>query len=203
RRVHLQAAQEARQRVERQELYRDRLGPRLCAARAVGRRGENPGLRNSLKAVAFLLTGHFRAPAQRPGLLFCSAAQWSHPIPGLRACALAACRRIISGKIADGSASSTTLRAARMEAGTLGPGSADEAEELSRLIGHIYDAALDPDRWLDVLARAATFCNTATATIGSFDFVHQKSNITKHWGYDPHHFQILIDKNRKLHPLPS
>jgi len=90
-----------------------------------------------------------------------------------------------------------------MEAGTLGPGSADEAEELSRLIGHIYDAALDPDRWLDVLARAATFCNTATATIGSFDFVHQKSNITKHWGYDPHQFQVLLDKYLKLDPLRS
>jgi CheY-like chemotaxis protein len=34
RRVHLQAAQEARQRLERQELHRNGVGPRLCAARA-------------------------------------------------------------------------------------------------------------------------------------------------------------------------
>ena len=80
---------------------------------------------------------------------------------------------------------------------------ADEAEQLSQVIGHIYDAALDPDRWLDVLARAAAFCNTATATIGSFDFVQQKANITKHWGYDPHYFQLLVDKYMKIDPLRS
>ena len=34
RRFHLQAAQEARQRLERQELHRDRLGPRLRVVRA-------------------------------------------------------------------------------------------------------------------------------------------------------------------------
>ncbi len=44
RRVHLQAAQEAGERLQRQELYRDRLGSRLCAARADRRRGPHPGL---------------------------------------------------------------------------------------------------------------------------------------------------------------
>ena len=44
RRVHLQAAQEARQRLERQELHRDGVGPRLRAARAVGGRVQDPGL---------------------------------------------------------------------------------------------------------------------------------------------------------------
>jgi hypothetical protein len=34
RRFHLQAAQEARQRLERQKLHRDGVGARLCAARA-------------------------------------------------------------------------------------------------------------------------------------------------------------------------
>ena len=44
RRVHLQAAQEARERLERQELHRDRVGPRLRAARARRRRGKDPSL---------------------------------------------------------------------------------------------------------------------------------------------------------------
>jgi DNA-binding CsgD family transcriptional regulator len=79
--------------------------------------------------------------------------------------------------------------------------STDEAGHLSQVIGHIYDAALDPALWLDVLAHAATFCNTATATIGSFDFVQQKANFAKHWGYDPHYFQLLIDRYIKINPL--
>ena len=44
RRVHLQAAQEARQRLERQELHRDGVGPRLRAAGACRRRGAHYGL---------------------------------------------------------------------------------------------------------------------------------------------------------------
>ncbi len=39
RRLHLQAAQEARQRLERQELHRNGVGPRLRAARADRGRG--------------------------------------------------------------------------------------------------------------------------------------------------------------------
>ncbi len=43
--LHLQAAQELRQRLERQELHRDRMGPRLCAARADRGRSQDFGLR--------------------------------------------------------------------------------------------------------------------------------------------------------------
>ena len=42
RRVHLQAAQEAEPGLRRRQLYRDRLGPRLCAARRRGRYGGEP-----------------------------------------------------------------------------------------------------------------------------------------------------------------
>jgi hypothetical protein len=41
----------------------------------------------------------------------------------------------------------------------------DETEQFSKLVGHIYDAALDPDQWMDVLQRAATFLGSATATL--------------------------------------
>ena len=44
RRVHLQAAQKTRQRQPGQELHRDRLGPRLCAARADRLRRAHRGL---------------------------------------------------------------------------------------------------------------------------------------------------------------
>ena len=48
RRFHLQAAQEARQCFERQELHRNGVGPRLRAARADRGRGEDLGLSASL-----------------------------------------------------------------------------------------------------------------------------------------------------------
>ncbi len=54
RRVHLQAAQEARQRLERQELYRDGVGPRLRTARAGRARREN----SRLSALPFVIAGH-------------------------------------------------------------------------------------------------------------------------------------------------
>src|ERR671910_947515 len=41
-RLHLQAPQEAEPRLQRRQLYRDRLGPRLCAARS-GRAGGRAG----------------------------------------------------------------------------------------------------------------------------------------------------------------
>src|SRR6202011_6299233 len=44
RRLHLQAAQEARQRLRRPQLHRDRVGPRLRAARAARGRRADPGL---------------------------------------------------------------------------------------------------------------------------------------------------------------
>ena len=42
----------------------------------------------------------------------------------------------------------------------------NEVEEISRLVGEIYDASLDPDLWEVVLGRIAAFLNTATASIG-------------------------------------
>ena len=67
RRLHLQTAQEARQRLERQELHRDRVGPRLCAARAERGRSQDPGLSR---------TRNFRATKPRPsGRGFCLGGQ--------------------------------------------------------------------------------------------------------------------------------
>jgi len=79
----------------------------------------------------------------------------------------------------------------------------DEAAEMSELIGDIYDASLDPDLWDKVLERAATFLKTATASIGSFDCMHQHLNLNKAWGYDPHYFQLLLDRYAKTNPVNS
>ena len=68
RRLHLQAAQEARQRVERQELHRDRLGPRLRAARADRGRGQDPGV----TAGAASSAPSFQDPGQAAGVFACT-----------------------------------------------------------------------------------------------------------------------------------
>src|SRR6185436_3180159 len=72
RRVHLQVAQEARECVAGQELHRDRLGPRLCAARADGSRRAHPRLTTSCVEPAWLPPnfGSFRTPPAMAGFSF-------------------------------------------------------------------------------------------------------------------------------------
>ena len=61
----LQAAQKARQRIQRQELHRDRVGPRLCVARARRRRCPRPG-----GVTLCEHQGCSRTPPQTAGFLF-------------------------------------------------------------------------------------------------------------------------------------
>jgi hypothetical protein len=66
-----------------------------------------------------------------------------------------------------------------------------EAEQLSDLIGAIYDASLNPELWLPVLEQTSRFINSATATIGSRDMLQKHTSFSKAWGYDPHYLQLL------------
>jgi DNA-binding CsgD family transcriptional regulator len=76
----------------------------------------------------------------------------------------------------------------------------NEMEEISRLIGEIYDASLDPDLWDLVLERMAAFLKTATASIGSFDGIQYHVNFNKAWGYDPYYYQLFLDRYAKTNP---
>jgi hypothetical protein len=77
----------------------------------------------------------------------------------------------------------------------------DETEQVSRLIGDIYDASLDPDRWEDVLGKAGDFLSAATATLGSFDVVRRNVNLTKTWGYDPDYLRLYMERYAPINPL--
>jgi DNA-binding CsgD family transcriptional regulator len=77
----------------------------------------------------------------------------------------------------------------------------DETEQVSRLIGDIYDASLDPDRWEDVLGQAGNFLSAATATLGSFDVVQRNVNLTKSWGYDPDYLRLYMERYAPINPL--
>src|SRR5262245_33918013 len=77
----------------------------------------------------------------------------------------------------------------------------DETEQVSRLIGDIYDASLDPDRWEGVLEQVGSFLSTATASLASFDVVHRHLNITKNWGYDPEYLRLYLERYASTNPL--
>jgi DNA-binding CsgD family transcriptional regulator len=77
----------------------------------------------------------------------------------------------------------------------------DETEQVSRLIGDIYDAALDPDRWEDVLGKAGNFLSTATASLVSFEVVRRNLNLTKYWGYDPDYLRLYMERYAPTNPL--
>jgi DNA-binding CsgD family transcriptional regulator len=76
-----------------------------------------------------------------------------------------------------------------------------EAEQLSDLIGAIYDASLDPVLWLPVLEQTSRFINSATATIGSRDMLQKHTSFSKAWGYDTHYLQLLENHYLKINPL--
>ena len=67
RRVHLQAAQEAGERIAGEELHRDGVGPRLRAARADGSRRAHPGvgLHSQSKQKPRHLAGFFNSEGTR------------------------------------------------------------------------------------------------------------------------------------------
>jgi hypothetical protein len=74
-------------------------------------------------------------------------------------------------------------------------------KNLSDLIGSIYDASLNPDLWDDVLPQTAQYLDTATATLGSFDFLQRKVNLSKTWGYDPAYLDLMMSRYIKNNPM--
>jgi len=62
-----------------------------------------------------------------------------------------------------------------------------EAEQLSALIGDVYDAALDPARWPDVLAKSARFVGGFTAALFFKDAAGKSGDLFYEAGrVDPH-----------------
>jgi len=77
----------------------------------------------------------------------------------------------------------------------------DESERLSRLIGHIYDAALDPALWPPVLETACEYVPGATGTLMSQDTVPGYAQFYFQWGNDPSFLKSYQDIYVKLNPV--
>jgi DNA-binding CsgD family transcriptional regulator len=76
-----------------------------------------------------------------------------------------------------------------------------ESERLSALIGSIYDAALDPTLWADVLDQSARFAGCETAGLGWKDVTARRGDafyISNGW--DPHYKQLYFEKYVKMDP---
>jgi len=79
----------------------------------------------------------------------------------------------------------------------------DETEQLSTLIGDIYDAALDPARWTDVLSKTARFVGGPAASLYSKDATSKTGSVTYGYGIAPRYQQLYFDKYVKLDPTTT
>lgn len=76
-----------------------------------------------------------------------------------------------------------------------------EAEQVSLLIGDIYDASLDPSLWTGVLKAAAGFVRGSAASLYAKDAINKNGNIFYTCGGIPQHYvQLYFDKYVKLDP---
>jgi DNA-binding CsgD family transcriptional regulator len=76
-----------------------------------------------------------------------------------------------------------------------------EAEQLSALIGAIYDAALDPALWPQVLPKSAQFVGGPAAALFSKDATSKSGDVAYYCGIDPYYRQLYFEKYIKLDPL--
>jgi DNA-binding CsgD family transcriptional regulator/PAS domain-containing protein len=76
----------------------------------------------------------------------------------------------------------------------------DQAEQLSELIGEVYDAALDPSLWSDVLGKAGRFVGGPAAAIYSKSPTALTGDLYYESGTDPHYRALYFSKYIKLDP---
>lgn len=77
----------------------------------------------------------------------------------------------------------------------------NEAEQLSELVGGIYDAALDPTRWPSVLGETCRFVDCVSGTLNSYDTVRSSLAINVSHGYDPHYVKLLLERYIQINPM--
>jgi DNA-binding CsgD family transcriptional regulator/PAS domain-containing protein len=79
-----------------------------------------------------------------------------------------------------------------------------EAGQVLSLVGDIYDAALDPALWVDVLGKARDFVGGSAAAVFSKDARTKSLNVYYHCGgVDPHYQQLYFDEYATLDPSTS
>jgi DNA-binding CsgD family transcriptional regulator len=80
-------------------------------------------------------------------------------------------------------------------------GAMSEPEQLSALIGDIYDAALDPTLWVGVLEKTARFVGGPAAGLFWKDAASKSGDASYGYGIEPYYRQLYFEKYIKLDPL--
>jgi DNA-binding CsgD family transcriptional regulator len=78
-----------------------------------------------------------------------------------------------------------------------------EPQQVSSLIGEIYDAALDPDLWTGVLEKSCGFVGGVASNLYSEDSAAKTGNIHYTWGVDRHYGRLYYDKYIKFNPFTT
>jgi DNA-binding CsgD family transcriptional regulator/PAS domain-containing protein len=77
----------------------------------------------------------------------------------------------------------------------------DEVEQVSGLIGNIYDAALDRSLWSLVLEQTCAYVQGCASSLMSQDFVHRSGQFYYSWGDDPYYTKLYFEKYQKINPF--
>src|SRR6202049_3447200 len=79
-----------------------------------------------------------------------------------------------------------------------------EAGELSRVIGDIYDASLDPALWPNAIESICDYVGAASASLHSQDSISRATDALFWWGREssaPHFFKSYQEKYCKINPI--
>lgn len=74
------------------------------------------------------------------------------------------------------------------------------AEQALRLIGSIYDTALQPEKWRDALAQITKYMNGKASLFGLHDAAVRTADVFYSWGDDPNYTEMYFAQYAKLNP---
>jgi DNA-binding CsgD family transcriptional regulator len=77
----------------------------------------------------------------------------------------------------------------------------DEAEQVSQLIGDVYDAALEPASWPTALERTCRYVEGVASIVSSQDSARKSAEFHFSWGDDPDYARSYQETYVKISPL--
>jgi DNA-binding CsgD family transcriptional regulator len=83
----------------------------------------------------------------------------------------------------------------------VGDGGVTEIERASGIIGIIYDAAIDPNVWLNALAETCGFCRCAVGALYSHDMTRREPIFHTLWGLDAANTKSYLEEYGPTNPL--
>jgi DNA-binding CsgD family transcriptional regulator len=76
----------------------------------------------------------------------------------------------------------------------------DQTEQFSELVGEVYDAALDPSLWSEVVGKAGRFVGGSAAAIFSKSPTALNGNVYYESGTDPHYRELYFSEYIRIDP---